>query len=61
MLLFLTYHLILRQMMDYHIAHMVQFLHFTAAVPKTVMAGFMLLNLLIEVVAINIIFLRGKL
>ena len=51
MLLFLIYHLILRQMMDYY---MVQFLHFTPAVPKTVMAGIMLLTLLIVVVAVII-------
>lgn len=31
-------------MMDYYMAHMVQFLHFTAAVPKTVMAGIMSLT-----------------
>ena len=54
MLIFLIYNLILRQVMDYYMAHVVQFLHFTASVPNRVMIGIMVLNLLIAVLAVFI-------
>lgn len=52
--IFLIYHLVLRRIMDYYMAHVVQFLHFTASVPNGVMAGIMILNLLIAVTAVFI-------
>ena len=53
-LIFLIYNLVLRQIMDYYMVHVVQFLHFTAAVPNKVLAGIMVLNLLIAVMAVMV-------
>ncbi|XCP84039.1 ABC transporter permease [Roseburia hominis] len=50
--IFLIYHMALRRFMDYYMAHVVQFLHFTARVPNGIMAMVMLLNLLIAVCAV---------
>lgn len=50
-LIFLTYHLVLRRGMDYYMMHIVQFLHITAGVPNVVMALIMILNLVIAAAA----------
>lgn len=50
--IFLSYNLVLRRIMDYYMVHVVQFLHITASVPNIIMAGVMVLNLLIAVVAV---------
>lgn len=52
--IFLIYHLLLRRIMNYYMAHVVQFLHFTTSVPNGIMAGIMILNLLIAVLAVFI-------
>ncbi len=52
--IFLIYNLVLRQIMDYYMVHVVQFLHFTAAVPNKVLAVIMVLNLLIAVMAVMV-------
>ncbi|HIY64631.1 MAG TPA: FtsX-like permease family protein [Candidatus Mediterraneibacter stercoripullorum] len=41
----LLYNMFLRRVMDYYMAHVVQFLHLSAGVPNMVLAGVMLLNL----------------
>lgn len=51
---FLAYNLVFRRMMDYYMEHVVQFLHFTAAVPGGIMAAVMILNLIIAVAAVLI-------
>ena len=53
-LIFLIYQGILRRVMDYYMAHVVQFLHFTAGVPKEITGGVMILNILIAVTAVII-------
>lgn len=53
-LIFLIYNLILRQIIDYYMAHVLQFLHFTASVPNGIMFGIMGLNLLIAIIAVLI-------
>lgn len=49
---FLAYHLVFRRIMDYYMAHVLQFLHFTAAVPSGIMAAVMLLNVGIAMAAV---------
>ena len=53
-LIFLVYNILLRRIMDYYMTHVVQFLHLTAGVPKIVLAGIMVINLVIAVVAVMI-------
>lgn len=50
--IFLLYNLILRRVMDYYMAHVMQLLHLTSAVPNMVLIGIMLLNIFIAVVAV---------
>ncbi len=50
--IFLIYNMVLRRLMDYYMAHVVQFLHFTADVPNGIMAAVMILNVLIAVIAV---------
>lgn len=50
--IFLLYNMVLRRIMDYYMAHVVQFLHFTAGVPNEIMAMIMILNILIAVAAV---------
>lgn len=52
--IFLIYHVVLCKIMDYYMAHVVQFLHFTAGVPSGAVAGVMILNVLIAVIAVAI-------
>lgn len=52
--IFLFYNLVLRRAMDYYMAHVVQFLHFTAGVPTGIMAIVMGLNLLLAIAAVLI-------
>ena len=40
--------------MDYYMAHVVQFLHFTAGIPNGIMAAVMILNIVIAVIAVSI-------
>ena len=54
LLVFLSYHLVFRRIMDYYMAHVVQFLHFTAAVPNGIMAAIMVLNVFIAMAAVII-------
>lgn len=50
--IFLIYNMILRRLMDYYMAHVVQFLHFTASVPAGTFGMVMALNLLISLAAV---------
>lgn len=50
--IFLIYNLVLRRVMDYYMAHVMQLLHLTSAVPNMVLIGIMLLNVVIAVVAV---------
>lgn len=52
--IFLIYNLVFRRIMDYYMAHVVQFLHFTAGVPNGIMAAVMILNIVIAVIAVSI-------
>ncbi len=52
--IFLFYNIVLRRVMDYYMAHVVQFLHFTAKVPAGITAMVMLLNLLLSVTAVMV-------
>lgn len=52
--IFLIYHIVLRKIMDYYMAHVAQFLHFTAGIPRGIMITVMALNLLIAVMAVII-------
>ncbi len=52
--IFLIYHMLLRKIMDYYMAHVMQFLHFTAQVPSGVAAAIMVLNILIAIAAVII-------
>lgn len=52
LLVFLVYHIVFRKIMDYYMAHVVQFLHISAGVPNAVMAAVMALNLLIASAAV---------
>ena len=51
-LLVISYHLFLRRVMDYYMAHVVQFLHFTAEIPQGIVIMIMVLNLLIAAMAV---------
>ena len=50
--IFLLYNLILRKVMDYYMAHVLQLLHLTSAVPNMVLIGIMLLNIVIAAAAV---------
>ena len=50
--IFLLYHLVLRRVMDYYMAHVLQFLHLTSNVPNLVLIGIMVMNVGIAVVAV---------
>lgn len=50
--IFLLYNLILRRVMDYYMAHVLQFLHLTSNVPNMVLIGIMVLNVVIAVAAV---------
>lgn len=50
--IFLLYNLVLRRVMDYYMAHVLQFLHLTSNVPNLVLIGIMVLNVMIAVVAV---------
>ena len=50
--IFLVYHLFLRRVMDYYMAHVVQFLHFTAEIPQGIVIMVMVLNFLIAAMAV---------
>ena len=50
----LIYNIVFRRIMDYYMAHIVQFLHFTAGVPNGIMAAILVLNILIAVMAVMI-------
>ena len=52
--IFLIYNIVFRKIMDYYMAHVVQFLHFTAGVPNGIMATVMTLNIAIAVIAVGI-------
>lgn len=52
--IFLLYNLVLRRVMDYYMAHVLQFLHLTSIVPNLVLVGIMVLNLVIAVAAVMI-------
>ena len=52
--IFLIYNLLFRRIMDYYMAHVVQFLHFTAGVPNGIMVAVMILNIVIAVIAVSI-------
>ena len=52
--IFLIYNIVFRKIMDYYMAHVVQFLHFTAGVPNGIMAALMVLNILIAIIAVSI-------
>ena len=52
--IFLLYNLVLRRVMDYYMAHVLQFLHLTSNVPNLVLIGIMVLNVMIAVVAVMI-------
>ncbi len=47
-LIFVCYHYIFRRVMDYYMAHVVQFLHVTSTVPNMVLAGIMVLNVVLH-------------
>ena len=50
--IFLLYHLVLRRVMDYYMAHVLQFLHLTSNVPNLILIGIMVMNVGIAVVAV---------
>ena len=52
--IFLLYNLVLRRVMDYYMAHVLQFLHLTSNVPNLVLMGIMVLNVVIAVAAVMI-------
>lgn len=52
--IFLIYNMVLRRIMNYYMAHVIQFLHFTAEVPNGIMMTIMILNILIAIVAVTI-------
>ena len=52
--IFLLYNLVLRRVMDYYMAHVLQFLHLTSNVPNLVLIGIMVLNVVIAVAAVMI-------
>ena len=50
--IFLLYNLVLRRVMDYYMAHILQLLHLTSAVTNMVLIGIMLLNIVIAAAAV---------
>lgn len=50
--IFLLYNLVLRRVMDYYMAHVLQFLHLTSHVPNMVLIGIMVSNVVIAVAAV---------
>lgn len=50
----LVYNLVLRRVMNYYMAHILQFLHIQAGVPNRVLLGIMALNVVIAVAAVMI-------
>lgn len=52
--IFLIYHLVLRRGMDYYMAHVVQFLHFTSGIPAGIFAMIMSMNVIIAAGAVMI-------
>lgn len=52
--IFCMYHLVLRRVMDYYMAHVLQFLHLKSGVPNVVFVGVMLLNVAIAVAAVMV-------
>lgn len=50
--IFLLYNLFFRKVMNYYMAHVVQFLHINASVPMGIMIGIMILNILIAAIAV---------
>ena len=54
MFIFCMYHLVLRRVMDYYMAHVLQFLHLKSGVPNVVFVGVMLLNVAIAVAAVMV-------
>ncbi|MCI8327262.1 MAG: ABC transporter permease [Lachnospiraceae bacterium] len=48
------YNLVLREIMDYYMQHVVQFLHFTAKIPLEIVAMVLILNIMIAVLAVLI-------
>lgn len=53
-LILVCYQYIFRRVMDYYMAHVVQFLHVTSTVPNMVLAGIMVLNVVLAIVAVMI-------
>lgn len=52
--IFFIYNSVLREIMNYYMVHVVQFLHYTAMVPNVIFAGIMILNIFIAVIAVFI-------
>lgn len=52
--IFLLYNLVLRRVMDYYMAHVLQLLHVTSNVPDLVLAGIMILNVVIAAAAVMV-------
>jgi len=52
--IFLIYQMVLKRIMNYYMAHVVQFLHITAGVPNGVFAMLMIINLLIAAAAVMV-------
>ncbi len=50
--IFLLYNLVLRRIMNYYMAHVLQFLHLTSNVPNMVLIAIMLLNVAIAILAV---------
>lgn len=50
----LVYNLVLRRVMNYYMAHILQFLHIQAGIPNRVLFGIMALNVVIAVAAVMI-------
>ncbi len=50
--IFLLYNRVLRRVMNYYMAHVLQFLHLTSNVPNLVLIGIMVLNVVTAVVAV---------
>ena len=50
----LVYNLVLRRVMNYYMAHILQFLHIQAGIPNRVLLGIMALNVVIAVAAVMI-------
>ena len=50
--IYLLYNRVLRRVMNYYMAHVLQFLHLTSNVPNLVLIGIMVLNVVIAVAAV---------